>query len=121
MDEYLLGADLKRYLEPWAYARLNVVERALLAQRIPGEAAATARHLRELWELLPPNPEREDQLFETALARSRAERDGAGRGVRCGAKEVGSRGARSRRRTLTAVPRKKIANVPILLDRSSLS
>src|SRR5262249_10346036 len=27
----------------------------------------TARHLRELWELLPPNPEEDDRLFETAL------------------------------------------------------
>ncbi|MEI9895262.1 MAG: hypothetical protein WDN28_15565 [Chthoniobacter sp.] len=26
-----------------------------------------ARHERELWELLPPNPDRDDQLFETAL------------------------------------------------------
>ncbi len=75
MDDYLIGADLKRYLEPWAYARLNVVERALLAQRLPGESANTARHLRELWELLPPNPEEEDRLFETAL-RGRALEEG---------------------------------------------
>ncbi|MSU34164.1 MAG: hypothetical protein EXS36_03450 [Pedosphaera sp.] len=67
LDDYLLEADLKRYLEPWAYARLNVVERVLLARRLPGEAAPTARHLRELWELLPPDPEAEDRLFETAL------------------------------------------------------
>ncbi|MGB8166133.1 MAG: hypothetical protein WCF18_01495 [Chthoniobacteraceae bacterium] len=67
MDEYLIGADLKRYLEPWSYGRLNVVERCLLAQRIPGEAPVAARHLRELWELLPPNPDAQDHLFETAL------------------------------------------------------
>jgi hypothetical protein len=54
MDEFLIGADLKRYLEPWAYARLNVVERALLAQRLPDEAAAAARHLRELVEMVLP-------------------------------------------------------------------
>src|SRR5204863_370479 len=64
---YLIGADLKRYLEPWAHARLNAVERCLLAQRIAGEAPATARHLRELWELLPPRPDEKDRLFETAL------------------------------------------------------
>lgn len=67
MDEYLLGADLGRWLDPWAFARLNMAERCLLAQRLPGEAAATARHLRELWELLPPDPQRADFLFETAL------------------------------------------------------
>ena len=67
MDEYLLGADLRRFLEPWAYARLNVVERALLAQRVPGEAPVTARSLRELWELIPPDPAQQDKFFETAL------------------------------------------------------
>jgi autotransporter-associated beta strand protein len=67
MDDYLLGRNLARYREPWAYARLNVAERALLAQRVKGEAANAARHLRELWELIPPNPDEQDRLFETAL------------------------------------------------------
>ena len=67
MDDWLIEADLRRYLEPWAYGRLNVFERALLGQRIPDEAAAAARHLRDLWEMLPPQPELEDRLFETAL------------------------------------------------------
>jgi hypothetical protein len=67
MDDFLLGVDLKEYLEPWAYERLNVVERALLGQRSPAEAAAAARHLRERWELLPLDLTRQDQLFDTAL------------------------------------------------------
>ena len=87
MDDYLLGNDLKRYLQPWAYARLNMAERALLAQRIPGEAAATARHLRELWEMVPVNVEREDLYFETAL-RGRALSDSDEKGLR-GAKVAG--------------------------------
>ena len=67
MDDFLLGNDLARYLEPWMYAQLNVVERALLAQRAKGEAANAARHLRELWETVPPNLDEQDRLFETAL------------------------------------------------------
>lgn len=67
MDDYLLGNDLRGYLEPWVFSRLNAAERCLLAQRLPGESGPMARHLREQWELLPPNPERENQLFETAL------------------------------------------------------
>ncbi len=67
MDDHLIGADLKRYLEPWTHARLNAAERCLLAQRVAGEVPATARHLRELWELLPPQPDEQDRLFETAL------------------------------------------------------
>jgi hypothetical protein len=77
MDDFLLENDLKPYLQPWAYARLNVVERALLAQRIPGEAAGAARHLREVWEMIPPNPDEQDRLFETAL-RGRALQADAG-------------------------------------------
>ncbi|CAN5688056.1 hypothetical protein BH11VER1_BH11VER1_33680 [soil metagenome] len=67
MDDFLLGTDLKRYLQPWAYMQLNTVEQALLAQRIEGEAPHAARHLRELWETLTPDQERQDHLFETAL------------------------------------------------------
>lgn len=67
MDEYLLGFDLSQHLEPWAYARLNIVERILLAQRIKNEAPNAARHVRELWEMIPPNLEQQDYLFETAL------------------------------------------------------
>ncbi len=67
MDDFLLGNDLKSYLEPWSFARLNMAERCLLAQRLPGESAATARLLRELWELVPPDPDQENHLFETAL------------------------------------------------------
>ncbi|MFO1485241.1 MAG: hypothetical protein U1F71_17910 [Verrucomicrobiaceae bacterium] len=74
MDEYLLGIDLTEHLEPWAYARLNIVERILLAQRLENEAPNAARHVRELWEMIPPNPEEADRLFETAL-RGRAMED----------------------------------------------
>jgi autotransporter-associated beta strand protein len=78
MDEYLLGLDLSKHLEPWAYARLNIVERILLAQRIENEAPHAARNVRELWEMIPPNPEEADRLFETAL-RGRAMEDGKDR------------------------------------------
>lgn len=67
MDDYLLEADLRPYLEPWRHARLNAAERALLGSRLPGEAARAARALQEEWELLPPSPDRVERLFETAL------------------------------------------------------
>jgi hypothetical protein len=67
MDDYLLGRDLHPYLEPWAFERLNAAERCLLARHLPAEAASVARHERELWEMLTPDPEGENLLFETAL------------------------------------------------------
>ena len=45
--------------DPWEYGRLNTVERVLLAQRIAGEPAKTARHLNDLLRLLPPNADRD--------------------------------------------------------------
>ena len=80
MDDFLLGNDLTGYLQPWAYGRLNVVERALLAQRTPANAADTARHVRELWEMIPPNPDAQDRLFETALRGRALQGEGKGEG-----------------------------------------
>ena len=75
LDRYLLGDDLAEFLRPWAYGRLNVVERILLASRIRGEAPHTARHVSDLLELLPRDTETENRLFRTALQGSALETD----------------------------------------------
>jgi len=67
LDHWLLGDDLSDYLKPWAFAQLNIVERILLAQRIRAERPHTARHVRDLFDLIPPNIERFNHLFNTAL------------------------------------------------------
>lgn len=67
LDDCLLERDLTGYLQPWAYGRLNAAEQCLLALRIPGEAAHVARHLREQWEMIPPDAEEADRWFDTAL------------------------------------------------------
>ncbi|NNE92309.1 MAG: hypothetical protein HKN23_11730 [Verrucomicrobiales bacterium] len=68
MDDYLIGADLAEYVQPWKFGRLNTPERILLARRLGGgETESTARHIRELFELQPVNPEREQFLFQSAL------------------------------------------------------
>jgi hypothetical protein len=75
LDHWLLEDDLAEYLKPWAHARLNVVERILLAQRIDGERAHTARHVRDTFDLIPPDVERFNRLFDTALAGSALDAD----------------------------------------------
>src|SRR5262249_29151484 len=55
------------YRDPWRYERLNTVERVLLAKRVPGEPAATARHLNDLLRLRPTAVDRVRGLFETAV------------------------------------------------------
>ena len=67
LDHYLLEDDLSQYLSPWNYERLNVVERILLARRIDGEGPRTAEHLTNAWNLIPPDLDRFNLLFDTAL------------------------------------------------------
>ncbi|MGI9239477.1 MAG: hypothetical protein ACR2RV_01675, partial [Verrucomicrobiales bacterium] len=69
LDQYLVGADLKEFLKPWEYSRLNTVERVLLAGRLGGdEPKATARHLSDQLELMPVDRGQQDFLFATAIA-----------------------------------------------------
>jgi hypothetical protein len=77
VDEVLLARDLTPYTKSWAHAQLNVVERALLAQYVRGESDPTARHVRELYELLPPNIERFNHLFKTAIRGTSLDASGA--------------------------------------------
>jgi hypothetical protein len=67
LDHWLLEAPMDDYMEPWAYSQLNIVERILLAERMEGEDAITARHVTDLYNLIPPNIDRFNHLFKTAL------------------------------------------------------
>jgi hypothetical protein len=67
LDHWLLGDDLREFVQPWQYGRLNTAERVLLAQRLAGEPARTSRHEQDLLRLLPPNMDRFLTLFDTAV------------------------------------------------------
>ena len=73
MDEWLLSNVSGNYLEPWEYGRLNIVERILLSQRLQGEQPLTARHVKDLYDLIPPDLERFNHLYQTALKGSALE------------------------------------------------
>jgi hypothetical protein len=66
VDDWLLDADLAPYLEPVRLARLNAVERALLAQRVAG-GAAIARLLDDEVATAPPDPVRDARLIDALL------------------------------------------------------
>ena len=70
LDQWLVGEDLQRYFEPWQYAQLNVVERILLAQRVAGEQPQTRRAIADMYDLLPPDVDRFNFLFNTAVQSS---------------------------------------------------
>jgi len=48
MDDWLLGADLSGYLDPWRFEALNVVERILLLREVDGDEGRLARDLMAL-------------------------------------------------------------------------
>lgn len=73
LDRWLLGQDLAEFQQPWSYGRLNIVERILLAQRIAAERQPTERHVRDLFDLLPPDVDRFNRLFDTAVQGSALE------------------------------------------------
>jgi hypothetical protein len=73
IDKWLLELDLKEYLEPWAFNRLNAFERILLGQRQPDQGASLERHSIDSFDLLPENRERFNHLFKTALKGSALE------------------------------------------------
>lgn len=67
LDRYLLEQDLSEYRKPWAFGRLNVVERILMSRRVDGEAGPVTRHVGDLDDLNPRDPERLDRLFQSAI------------------------------------------------------
>jgi hypothetical protein len=70
LDHWLLDHDLTPWLDPWEFSRLNLVERILLARRLPAEADAVERLLDERLALQPVSPADLREQFETALGRT---------------------------------------------------
>ncbi len=81
LDRWLLDEDLSGFLAPARWARLNTLERILLARRLPEEAAAVERLVAEVVERLPPDPDGERRLFDAMLAGSALEGDALGRAL----------------------------------------
>lgn len=77
MDHYLLDADLDPYAERWAFGQLNAVERVLLGRRL-AQQAQMARHITDRYNLIPPDVERDNRLFDLALQGSVLAPEGIG-------------------------------------------
>jgi hypothetical protein len=76
LDRYLLNEDLSEYLKPWAREQLNVAEQILLCERVQAARENTARDVKDRHDLLPPDMERFNHLFKTALQGSALETEG---------------------------------------------
>ncbi len=73
LDHWFLKNDLSGYLNSWAFSRLNIVERILLGQRIEEENDSISTHVKDLFDLIPPDQDRLNYLFTTALRGSALE------------------------------------------------
>ncbi|MEM8679759.1 MAG: hypothetical protein AAGF97_10445, partial [Planctomycetota bacterium] len=80
LDHWFLNNDVKSYLTPWEYARLNRFEQILLGRRVPGHQQAMQRHVHDLLDAMPANVDHLNHLFATALG---------GRGLETGARAEG--------------------------------
>ncbi|KJE96042.1 hypothetical protein CAOG_06416 [Capsaspora owczarzaki ATCC 30864] len=67
LDHWLVGHDLSWFLDTYAYSRLNVVERILLAERVAAERGVVALNTKHGSELVPVDPERWSFLFKAAI------------------------------------------------------
>ena len=86
LDHYLVGDPLDRFLQPWEYGRLNIVERILLGRRIgEAERKRTANHVVSLLELKPKDEAQNAYWFRQALRGRRSDADGAHFGFSAGA------------------------------------
>ena len=93
LDHYLLGDELAAYLDPWRYGRLNTLERILLAERVATERENTLRFITDQYNLIPPDVDRFNHLFMTALRGRSLEVTAPARGFGGGALFAGRRGA----------------------------
>ena len=77
LDHWLLEDDLSGYRHPWAYARLNTVERILLSRRLKNEAGFTQQFVGDQVALLKHDLDRVQFLFESGLGSSSLDVGGA--------------------------------------------
>ncbi|MCA9676045.1 MAG: hypothetical protein KC464_13485, partial [Myxococcales bacterium] len=76
LDRWLLDDDVSAWLEPWAFGRLNALERILLARAVAPARASVTRLLGDAVDLIPPDPEGDARLVDTLLGASALEGGG---------------------------------------------
>lgn len=67
LDEWFLQEGVEKYLDPWKFDQLNVVERILLGKSLPDEQKASQRHVSELYEMSPTSREDLTRLFDFSI------------------------------------------------------
>jgi hypothetical protein len=67
LDNWELGNDLGDFRKSWQFEQLNTFERILIGQHVEAEHKSIARLVAEQFQLLAPDQDRFNHLFDTAL------------------------------------------------------
>lgn len=67
LDHWLLKDNLDEFTDPWKYARLNIFERILLAQRLENQSLDIVRNVTEMYMLSPTPRAQFDGLYDTGI------------------------------------------------------
>lgn len=70
LDEYLLSRQLDAFLDPWAFGRLNTVEKIMLGTRISARRNSIEQFLQDDYANHPTRRRAFDRMFEMAVAGS---------------------------------------------------
>ncbi len=80
VDRWLLNDNVDDFVDPWKYARLNVFERILLAQRLEDRGRDIQRNIGEMYLLQPTPRAAFGKYFDTSLIVSTLDFDDNGNG-----------------------------------------
>lgn len=67
MDLWLLKRELDQFATPWKFARLNAVEKILLAQRLEERSTDLKRHVNDLYLMSPTRRDQFDRLYDSTI------------------------------------------------------
>ncbi len=81
LDRWLLNENLDEYTDPWKFARLNTVERILLAQKLENQAVDIVRNVTEMYMLAPTPRVQFDRLYDTGIRGLSLDEDLLGKAV----------------------------------------
>lgn len=70
LDYYLIDINLERFLKPWLWGRLNIVEKILLCKKIDGQFDSGVHFINDLFDIQPVDIDYNNNLFYTAIAGS---------------------------------------------------
>jgi len=70
LDEWFLNISLEKYVEPYQFSLLNIFEKIILAEKLPLYKESILNHVKDLKDIIAPNPGKFNQLFTIAMKES---------------------------------------------------